>query len=258
MVSGRWVPIAGASLPRLLNHPGHADQKSHGRKGGVRDSLAKAHTVAEISEVVASEASALTGHPVRVNLQGLDPQIAREYGEGLLAAVERFPNSRLGKVGTYGPGGSDPEARGDPGALANTDHGPVTRNLDKIMFNAAAGAQEGRLREALQRSEARGETVGHDPAYVAIHEYGHVVAGAGYAEARVMQAAVDTAANAGMSVKEYVRQQVSAYATSDHVELSAEVFADFVIRGSDASSFSKNAMREIETEFAARGAAREV
>lgn len=32
MIGGQWRPIAEARM--LLNHPGHRDQKSHGRKGG--------------------------------------------------------------------------------------------------------------------------------------------------------------------------------------------------------------------------------
>lgn len=36
MISGQWRPVSDATalLDRLLNHPGHADQKSHGRGGG--------------------------------------------------------------------------------------------------------------------------------------------------------------------------------------------------------------------------------
>lgn len=34
LIGGQWLPMA--DVQAILNHPGHADQKSHGRKGGGR------------------------------------------------------------------------------------------------------------------------------------------------------------------------------------------------------------------------------
>lgn len=50
----------------VINHPGHADQSSHGRKGGgVRDALANAKDIGELNAVARGELKRITGRDIK-------------------------------------------------------------------------------------------------------------------------------------------------------------------------------------------------
>jgi hypothetical protein len=260
-VFGTRVAQARARLVQLSNaRTYHRDKNGKftsggGGSGGVRKALKDAKTLDDIASATSRELSSVQGHPVAVNFTGLHPQVAREYGEGLIQAAGHFPGSRLGAVGTYGPGGSDPGFRSERSTpngrviLATTDHGPVDGNHDRIMFNAANGSQEGRLRDALKESAAAHDTVGGSIPYVAIHEFAHVAAGAGNAEWQVHGHYAQQAERHHQPMSEYVASHLSKYAATNHMELSAEAVSDVIMHGHKAKLDSMFAYVRIHYEF---------
>lgn len=93
-------------LALVLNHPGHPDQKSHGRHGGggVRDSLAGAGSIEELNAAATAEARRITGRDIPVDMTGADLQVAKEHLEGIMQGLDRFPEATLTGVYSYGPG----------------------------------------------------------------------------------------------------------------------------------------------------------
>ncbi len=264
----------------LLNHPGHADQKSHGRRRGLRSDLAKAKTVEEVAAVVARDASAAIGDNVTVDLTGADVEVARQFGEGVLQGVEKYPATPLREVGTYGPGGSDtPNARlanqspheqkaqafalrgGESNGVggryqvqsANLPNGNHTRGTAIYLntkYGPASFAASARTRELEKSGVLTGRgTVALSPREVALHEFGHSIGNhgrPGQPEYEVGQAAKTNAAAAGKTVKDYV-SSVSWYASTDDAELAAEVFTDVMVNGKKASPVSKELFEVFET-----------
>lgn len=135
-----------AALELLAKHlPGKHDQSSHGHGGGsgIRQSLRDAATVEDVEQVTAGELHRLIGHPVSVSFQGFDEGLARESAEGILRGAERFPNTRLGAVSTYGQGGLHAEFH-DPlfEAMATTATNTRSSRGDEISMYAASDAWE--------------------------------------------------------------------------------------------------------------------
>lgn len=229
-------------LDRAYTRDGHGRFSHTG--GTVRKSLEDAPTVEAVSAAFSSEATTLQGHQVTANFAGLPATIAREYGEGLLRGIEQFPGTRLSKVGTYGPGGSETHDHA-PGALAVTEHGKYRANDDAIYFNTRQPAKEGDYRSELtyQSSGEDRYLVGQYPMHIAIHEYGHVVAGADHGEALASRAVGQRAA------------EISRYAATNPRELSAEAFADVMVHDHPREA-SQDAFDAIEGEYDKYGAGR--
>jgi len=244
----------------VLDRTYHRD--SHGRfgsGGSVRPSLANAKTVEEIGAVLATEASAAQGHDVKVNLAGLHPQVAREYSEGLLQAMEGYSGSNLGMVLTHGEGGATPRvARTSDEGLAVTIHGANFDDAgnrvhrDVIAFRTEAGADPEKLAASLHASAERGDSIAGRIEHVAIHEFGHVLAGTGNASTRIMQMvgrAAERAGAAGSKVGSFIAKRVSRYAAESVDEEAAELFTDFKVHGVDADMLSGMAVDIMHDEL---------
>lgn len=98
----------------------------------MRASLNRAKTTDEIAAVVSSEASALVGDHVAVDFHGADPQVARQFGEGILQGAEKYPATPLRQVGTYGHG-----------TAAAGDHNAQLLMHDSHSYSATAVAIRG-------------------------------------------------------------------------------------------------------------------
>lgn len=199
--------------------------------GGIRQSLQDAATPQEVAEVLKSEVSAIVGHDVRVGLAGLDVDVARAHAEGILRGAEAFPGADLRVVTTYGPDSPFGHHAGLPSSAY-----AVTVGGQDIYFNTDYGHIDD-----LSGELAHGDSVGHmagtagDLTRVAVHEFGHVVAG-------TFPGAPDTAKaiaerHAGSTRKaDYVRRELSGYANTNPGELFAEAFMDVVSSGGSPMS----------------------
>jgi hypothetical protein len=236
-----------AADPALVAHmPGKHDQASHGKGGrGVRQSLQDAKTTEEVSAAIAAEASTITGRTIRVDMTGSDVQIAREHGEGILQGFERFPETPISTVHTYGPGSARPDLT-DPFAFAVTQFG----TQDAIAFNVGYARNPGRYQQDLTGSADDGWLSVPSPTGVALHEFGHSVSWHSGAATTPASRIVRPAAQvAGVKPSVLVRDQISGYAATDKLELSAEAFADVMTRGEDASPLSQEIFGLIESRY---------
>lgn len=210
--------------------------------GGVRESLANAEDVEAIGTAAAAEAKRITGRDISFDFAGSDPQIAREHAEGVLQGLERYPGTRLDRVGAYGPGSRSTVA-------GNEDAYAVTIGGGSIYFNNRHAANPAQYRADLSGEPPLRSQIARDPRGVALHEFGHVVAdggAAGHAGAIVAERA---AAAAGDTVKLHVAANISSYATASAAELGAEAFADVMLNGGNASRLSREIV-DIENEAA--------
>ena len=232
------------SRERLLNHPGHADQKSHGRKGGVRSALAGAKSIEELNAAAAAEAKRLTGRDIEFDMTRSDLQVAKEHVEGVMRGLEKYPDVPLERVRQ-----GMSSAQESLGYVAITD-----RDGSKISFSttAQAGGPEA-YRESLAEFESSGHIVAGTPMGVGLHEFGHVVTERGFADGGVSLTAERLARAAGQSTSEFVSEHVSSYATESGHEAAAESFADVMHNGSRASSASREMVETIDAFYAHSG-----
>ncbi len=229
----------------LFNHPGHADQGSHGRKrgagkpSGVRESLANARTTDEVAGVLRSELRSTMGRDVDVNLQGMDAQIARETSEGILRGAEKFPDNELGTVTTFGTGGALPMTEFRPGSKADgvTTPGKTGTNSDRIAFNVSRSPQEYREKLAKGAGDSHGAKGG--PMGVAIHEFGHVATTHNDSIGKADKAVERSSDKAGEDFFDHIGSQISTYGSASAHEMTAEAFADVMLNGSSANPLSK-------------------
>jgi hypothetical protein len=226
--------------------------------GGIRASLANAKTTDEVSTVLASEATALTGRPVHVDLAGADVHVARQYAEGTLKGFEKFPNTRVQVVTTYGPGSNRPELFTDHhDAFAVSSIAPREPNgvvyHHAIGFNAAYSNARGDA--VLAYSESSGFTVHGGHVSTALHEYGHHVdriTGMDIGGTRSLAIAAEHAKAAGVTRHAYVKANLSKYATTNKQELFAEGFADAMQHGSGAADLSRALLDEASQRYDTR------
>jgi len=253
---------------QLRHMSGKHDQSSHAHGGsaGIRQSLQDASTTGEVSAVLASEASALTGRTVHADLTGAQVDVAREYAEGLLRGYERFPNCQVDQVFTYGRslgtlGGVDgarPDTWPDSGGafaaagIAATPSGVAF--VHSIGFNMRYSGDYGTA--VLADNERSGWTVRGGHMGTALHEYGHHVGRTtsmtvGATRARAI--ADGQAKRKGVTTSAHIRQQISKYASKNQEELVAEAFADMMLRGADAASeLSQAIFGEMSSRYESR------
>lgn len=224
--------------------------------GGVRQSLQDAKTTEEVQAALASEYTAITGRSMSyARMTGSDVQVAREHAEGILRGAERFPETPIATVFTYGGEGSSHPQLHVPGAM---DAYAVTiSNPDgsfSIGFQVGFAGDSGRYLDSLARDAAaswlaRGSG---NPTGVAIHEFGHAVAGTARANAGARTTAAAAAREAGTSTRFHVKASVSDYAATSAHELAAEAFTDVMMNGDSASPLSQEIFDGIEGKYDAK------
>lgn len=222
----------------------------------VRGSLAGAGTAEEIGAVFAREAKDITGRTVSVDMAGADPQIAREHAEGILRGMERYPDVWVAQVVTFGPGGARPDmwedTSVDRGVHAAAGIAPLPGDfafLYTIGFAAYYANDPAGYRESLRVGDASGWTVRGGPVRVALHEFGHLLAGHTVAQTAAKRIATERARAVGEKPSAHIRSQVSQYAATDAGELAAEAFADVMLHGEDASELSRAIVAEIDRRY---------
>jgi hypothetical protein len=171
-----------------------------------RQSLQDAKTTEEISRVATDEALDATGHKIPIDLRGSDPEIAREYAEGILRSLEQFPWARLTSVATYGTRDSAYPAVKSRGPLGVTVHDTDTGD-NHILLDATPS--HSRLSDLLAMVHGEGALVAIDPQGLAVHEMGHVLEHSSFGDVQ----------------GPYWAPDISLYAQSDHNEAFAEAFA---------------------------------
>lgn len=92
----RFFSSSGGFVASTAFHlPGQHSQASHGHSGVPRPQLQQAKTIEQIELTTRQELKGITGRNIRVQFTGLEPELAREYGEGVLRGMEHFPHAPL-------------------------------------------------------------------------------------------------------------------------------------------------------------------
>jgi hypothetical protein len=232
------------------------------RSGQVRPELSSAQSAAVLNRLAAEEARRITGRDIAFDLEGADLQIGREYAEGVLRAIERYPSARLSAVRIGDPAEGVNRDRDDidvdhiyARTLLNDDGG------HELVFDRGWSSNPVAFREALAASAHRRTTgrggVTSDPMGLAIHELAHVIdTSSGNLLSRIAQDMADRflasrgeAPYRGNDYEErlasrarremLVSGDVSSYATASWRELAAEAFADVEVNGDDAGELSR-------------------
>lgn len=221
----------------------------------VRASLVRAGSPAELRQVWQDEMRAITGRmiPVGELPAGISPLTAREYAEGVLTMLERFPEARLRGIDWY----TD---------LTSPEYAQVKRGGGIIYFNMRWAAEDAR-RKLLStlRNDVSGWRTGDSgwsvrgatmPQSVAFHEFVHVVEleNLGDIAPGKLLGLIQRHADAlGIRDDDVVRRFVSSYADKNLTELVAEAGTDVVLNGARASAFSQDVYRLMVEEYRARG-----
>lgn len=216
------------------------------RPPSVRAALKSAKTTRELQKAWRAEYQRVSGHDVSIQIP-LDASLLtmREYAEGVLRGLERFPDVRVREISWWIEEG---------GAFAQA-------NGDTLQFNAIWASMRGR--PALLRSLrncVRGWDRGSNgwftraagqPTSVAIHEFGHILdmGLGGRIHSRALSAAHRLAGQQEIEVDTLIARDISIYATSDEFEFVAEAFADVIARGEAASSLSREIYGLLRAEY---------
>lgn len=247
----RMLYALGVIETRHPGKPPHTN-KDHGRKGigsSIRNSLLDAETLEEVSAVLAAEAEAITGRPLRVNMVGSDVHVARQHAEGILTGFEHFPNTPIDSVHTYGPGTSysGQFSLGNEDAMAISRPGATSH---AIGFNTVYAGDPDLYKRHLKESVDSGHfPPPRTPVGIAMHEFGHALADRANANGVVLARARELATAEGSTVKTFVGDRIGVYATSDEFELSAEAFTDVMVSGTSAADLSHELFALIEESY---------
>lgn len=181
---------------------------------------------------------------------GASLQTMRQYAEGTLQALERFPDAKIGEIGWWNDVG---------GAYAQVV--PGGRYGATLQFNSywASQANRAKLLRA-QRSDIAGWDKGRNgwsprnsgmPQATAYHEFAHVLdlENLGDIGPKALALVRQRAIRDGVDEDALVSRDISIYAGSDQSEMIAEAFADVMTNGPDASLISKEIYALIETEY---------
>lgn len=194
------------------------------RANALRDSLASARNVADVSSVAQAEARRITGRDTTFDFTGSSLGIAREHAEGVLRGFERYPTTRLAAVRVE-------KLRSGVTAKVETRREGVV-----MLFGAEDSADARRYRDYARMEKKYKMKATGSPMGTALHEFGHVVANQYQANSQMRRAAVRNTDYLGQSdVSTHVRSELSAYATENEYELAAEAFADAMVNGEKAS-----------------------
>jgi len=238
--------VASALLYLPTNHPGHADQKSHGRKGG--KGLAGAKDIASLNAAASAEFKRITGRNTEVDMKGSDLKVAREHLEGVLEAQAKYPGVRIDRVVTYGPGGARPDLRFSREAFAESRY---ALSEPTIGFNAENAGRPAAYRSDLEAMHRSGYEVFNNPRGVALHEFGHQLEQQTASAAISGKVARASARGAGEKPQQHISSRISTYATTNNAELSAEAFADVMVNGGSASAPSQAIFDALTTRYTA-------
>lgn len=250
---------------------------SGGGGGGVRDSLAAASTIEELNAALADEIKQVSGNDTHVDFAGSDLEVAKELGEGVVRGLEHSPSTRLIDVTTYGPGGGRAARDGEGGTeYANARTADDANKTTEIGFNVSYLSDPARFRASLAEDAKTGPdgvrgSASSDagPMGVAIHEFGHVASSqvpwthektvenvrtgevirrytvdvefeAGHHIGRIVEAQTGNpyGTNNDNSPRAFVSREISAYASWERGETTAEAFADVVLHGDSATQLS--------------------
>jgi len=233
----------------------------------VRQSLADAKTASDVGLAAATEAKRITGRDIPFDYHGVEPQLAREYSEGVLRGLERYPSAPLGAVRTteFPP---DPEGETTWAHTLRPEAEGNSSGKYEIEFNGANGVA-GQVDEMLHMKQARGAYAFGDVQGLALHEFGHVLhehAGTSDAAKRVANAYAEKNVPAPVAApgkrrfgvgphapgeltaeqvqehkenkRVFLLREISFYSQDSPHELAAEAFADVMTNGAHASPLS--------------------
>lgn len=213
-------------------------------KPQVRRSVAKARSIRDINAAAAAEAKRITGRDIHFDMTGSRPGLAKEHVEGILRGLEAHPEVRLERVGT---------ARLPFGTYANAD--PFGRYIDFSLVGQERG--EDAYRRVLAITERDGEFVAGTPMGVALHEFGHIVAGrhnAAHGPSERWAGNYTRDVLGQRDVGQAVRAQISDYAGTSFNEMMAEAFADVMVNGDAAKPMSRYLIERLHAKIGAESA----
>lgn len=224
----------------------------------IRQALTAARTIPDIEKAFSAEAKVITGRDdlagLRVNFgrsmeRESSPLTAREHAEGILRVLERFPDAHLQRIAWF----NDAEQS----VFATAEGGKIEFNL-AYAGSAERGKYLRQLAKGVEDWDKHGTSWSFrgsgNPAATAVHEMGHIldIETLGMRAAPKIEALVrDLADREGTTPYMLIRQQVSQYATTNTIELTAEAFGDAIVNGSAASELSRGIFDLIVREYEA-------
>ena len=208
----------------------------------LRPALAGARSIRKVEQVFTREARRLTGRDIPVSFRNHDLDIAADHAEGVLRALEQFPDVDL-SVRTALVIGHE------------NAFGLTLTGSREVVFNPRYSSDSTRYRESLRRAGAarfhlRGETTpvgtgAHEVAHMVHHQYDAV------ALRRSVSRLIEDQADAlGMDIAAYVKQELGDYALKHIDEMIAAAVADALTSGAAASQLSQGVLRLMKDQYA--------
>lgn len=213
------MPLTASTVFHL---PGQHNQASHGHSGVPRPALQQSKTIEQIELTTRQELKAITGHTVRVSFTGVEPDLAREYAEGVLRGAEHFPHAGLYSV----------ESEDTMSTIGERTFAHAETSIGRIAFDTTwTGAEIDRAiaRDNKTTISPTGHYFAHDShASTGTHEYAHLVHGT---DANLRSATHHTlkayAQREGITIVA-AQMRISEYAAKSLNETMAEAVVDVI------------------------------
>jgi len=218
----------------------------------VRPALMRAKTTTQLENAWRAEIRGLTGRHVLIDIPpGTSLATGREYAEGVLRGLERFPDARLNEIRFVFNLSEKEFAEAGGGAIHFNARWANTANRPALLHNLSADVDGWRLGPAGWNTRGAG-----NPTAVAIHEFGHILDMDNLGErihAEVLLRVETLSYQADLLTDEFIQREISAYASKDTHEMIAEAFTDVMLRGEQASLASRRIVEVLEREYRAGG-----
>ncbi|MEU6188351.1 hypothetical protein ABZ824_20660, partial [Nocardia sp. NPDC047038] len=195
------------------------------------------------------------------DLDGLNPEVVREYARAMVDLVDRFPSADLRSIGI---GGLPPEVIGMAQPRLDASGRMFTESI-VLSYDHATGAQafRDRIRIGVDNGRFSAEVLGRPVRAVVAHEYGHALDHASQQSARhraeehlYERYLDDDTRDPGLAFEDWLHQLSGHSFDRDGnlrpEEALPEAFADHVLRGDDEPvSAPARALHDLLTRLAA-------
>jgi hypothetical protein len=223
----------------------------------VRPELKAAKTPRELRRVWQDQAQAFTGFPFYVDRMphGISMVTAREYAEGLLQMLARFPGARVDRVHWFDD-------------AASASYAQVRRGGHAIEFNMRYASEKGRPAFlAARRRDVAGWDTGRGTSWgvrndttgqgVVYHEFIHILDlenTRASIQGKLVPLLIQHAQREGITdIDDMIKRRISTYATENYQEMIAEAGTDVMVNGAAASQLSRDIFDMLHAEYRRRG-----
>lgn len=233
-LNGQFIEADGTSISdwvqqmsqQMKQRSGVVDRSKPSRP--IRQSVASARSARELARATQSELYALTGRETKIDLRGMDLEVAKHHMEGVLRGAEAFPWAHLPEIRTFSA---------DPRHFAETYFEAGDPSATYMSFNKESTFDNFQAQTVQMFARSYSSSGRPDLTHYGSHEFGHVAAATVDHDeyVRILKRAYGKYIR---GARDRIMDELGVYATRDIEELIGESAAHVISGG--GSSIAKH------------------